>query len=179
MPTQPGIETGLAVKGLSELQRSLGKVAPEAKKQLVANLKDVGGLLAAETQTLMAKDFRHPSGKAKRSVRTKLAKDAVTVVEGGKTALYVPWLDFGGTVGKGRKSTTTLTVFRTASGKVRTRSSTNRSRGTGSVVRKYIKGGRYLYVARGKVAPAMRQAVTDAVVGAAQSAGLEVSTRGH
>src|SRR5690349_2882657 len=135
--------------GLAELQRSLRKVAPETKRAFQADLRQIGKMVQTDAQASM--HFKHPTGRAKRSVKVRVVNrrgfEGVQIEEGGTVAPYAPWLDFGGTVGRGRRSTVRIEVSRGASGRVSTRRQNLGSRGSGSVVRPFIKDGRYLYPA--------------------------------
>lgn len=86
------------------------------------------------------------TGKAKGSIRASSTQTAVRVSGGSKKVPYYPWLDFGGRVGKG-----------------------------GSITRPFIKDGRYIYAAYFANRERFAQVTVDALVSAAQAAGLEVS----
>lgn len=164
------VSTGLHVEGLSALLRNLGRVSPQAKKELRAAAKKAGDRLASGAAAKVPKR----TGRTARSLKAKLSGNDVLVSGGGSKAEYYPWLDFGGTVGRGRKSTTTITLFTDRTGRVRLRSRTDRARKTGSAVRPFIKGGRYLYPTLSQVQPLMRADMQQAVKDACRSAGLEV-----
>lgn len=161
----------MELKGLNELLASMRKVAPEAKRELTASLKVIGKMVATDA----AADMPRRTGKARRSVRVKVVTrrgfEGVQISEGSEAAKYVAWLDFGGTVGRGRKSTARVHI---GGGKVRVQRVG--SRGTGSVVREYIKEGRYLYPTYERRYDDMVAATFEAVRAACVSAGLEVKT---
>lgn len=160
------------LKGVKELQAALAKVAPEAKAQLQADLKAIGALVQADVQAEMPRR----KGKAKRSVKVKVVQrrggEGVQISEGGSVAPYAPWLDFGGTVGRGRRATARVTLH--GNGRVSVRRGGSRS--SGSVVRPFIKEGRYLYPAYERRYAEMVAAAFDAVHKAAVAAGLEVKS---
>jgi hypothetical protein len=164
----------LELKGLRELQTSLARVAPETKREFQNELKTIGKMVADDTRASM--EFKRPTGRAKRSVKVKIVTrrgfEGVQISEGGGVAPYTPWLDFGGTVGKGRRSTARVTLH--GGGRVSVRRIG--SQGSGSVVRPYIKDGRYLYPAYYRRYDDMVAATLDAVRKAAATAGLEVKT---
>jgi hypothetical protein len=85
------------------------------------------------------------TGRARASIKARSVRTAVRVQEGGARAPYMPWLDFGGRTGKKK-----------------------------SVVRPFLKEGRYVWWAfaqkKGEVLDAALSAITDA----AEAAGLEV-----
>jgi hypothetical protein len=85
------------------------------------------------------------SGKARRSVKAKSTRTAVRVAGGGARVPYYPWLDWGGKVGRG-----------------------------GSVVRPYLKQGRYIYRAYFGNRDRFGQLLEDVLVDVARQAGLEV-----
>lgn len=158
----------LAMPGLKPLATALGSVAPEAKRQFTADLKGIGKIVQAETQA----DMPRVTGKARRSVRVKVVMrkgfEGVEISEGGSVAPWAPWLDFGGSVGRGRKTTARVTI-----GGGRVRVERGGSRGSGAVVRPYIKEGRYLYPAYYRRYDDMVKATLEAVRKATASAGLE------
>lgn len=163
----------MELKGLSEMLASMRKVAPEAKREFTAALKTIGKGVAEDA----AADMPRRRGKAKRSVKVKVVTrrgfEGVQISEGGSVAPYTPWLDFGGTVGRGRRSTARITLH----GGGRVSVQRGGSRGSGSVVRPYIKDGRYLYPAYYRRYDDMVAATLEAVRAAATSAGLEVTSR--
>lgn len=163
----------MEMKGLNELLASMRKVAPETKREFTADLKAIGQMVQADAQAAMPRR----KGKARRSVKVKVVSrrgfEGVQITEGGAVAPYAPWLDFGGTVGRGRRSTARVSIH--SGGRVTTQRGGSRS--SGSVVRTYIKDGRYLYPAYYRRFDDMVEATLDAVRKAATSAGLEVTTR--
>lgn len=163
----------LAMPGLRELQASLNRVAPEAKRELSASLKAIGKMVVVDAQGLM--EFKRPTGRAKRAFRVKVVTrrgfEGVEIQEGGRIAPYLPWLDFGGSVGRGRRTTVRVTI-----GGGRVRRQTLGSRGSGSVVRRYIKDGRYLYPAYYRRYDDMVAATLEAVRKAATAASLTVTS---
>jgi hypothetical protein len=86
------------------------------------------------------------SGRAAASLKARSTRTAVRVAAGGRKAPYYPWLDFGGRVGR-RKQTK----------------------------RPFIGDGRYIYPALSAKRGEFEAAVTRALLGAAESAGIEVS----
>lgn len=160
----------LQMPGLKELTSALRNVAPEARRAFTADLKEIGKMVAADAQA----DMPRVTGRARRSVKVKIVTrkgfEGVSIVEGGSVAPYAPWLDFGGSVGRGRKSTARVTI-----GGGRVTVQRGGSKGSGSVKRPYIKDGRYLYPAYYRRYDDMVAATLEAVKRAANSAGLEVT----
>jgi hypothetical protein len=163
----------MAMPGLRDLQATLGRVAPEATRVLSGELKTIGGLVQADTVAEMPRR----KGKARRTVKVKVVArkgfEGVQITEGGPAAPYTAWLDFGGKVGKGRRSTARVNVH--SGGRV----TVHRlgGQGTGSVVRAYLKDGRYLYPSYFRRYQDMVAATLDAVHRAAHAAGLAVTSR--
>lgn len=87
------------------------------------------------------------SGRAQRSVRVASTKDRVRVRGGGSRAPYYPWLDFGGSINP---------------------------RGRQIIERKFITDGRYIYDAFFRKRDDFDKALSDALLDAARSAGIEV-----
>jgi HK97 gp10 family phage protein len=164
------------VTGLADLVASLKKVAPETRKEFSATLRTIGKVVADDAKAAMPRR----TGRARKSVKvrvvTRRGSEAVEIAEGGGGAPYVPWLDFGGSVGRGRKSAVRVTISRHASGRQQVRARNLGGQGTGSVHRKVIKEGRYLYPAFVRHRDDMEQAVMEAVGRAVESAGLEVTS---
>lgn len=162
----------LQMPGLRELSDALKRVAPDAKREFQKDLKAIGQLVQNDTRA----DMPRRKGKAKKSVKVRVVSrrgfEGVEISEGGAVAPYAPWLDFGGTVGRGRKSTARVHI---GGGKVRVQRVG--SMGTGSVVRPFIKDGRYLYPAYYRRYDDMVAATVEAVRKAATAAGLEVASR--
>lgn len=164
----------MKLTGLNELLASMRKVAPVAKRELSGALRVIGKMVVTDAQASMT--FKHPTGKARKAYKVRVVTrrgfEGVEINEGGPVAPYLPWLDFGGTVGRGRRSTARVSIH--AGGRVTARRVG--SRGTGSVVRPYIKDGRYLYPAYYRRYDDMVAATFEAVRKAAMSAGLEVTS---
>lgn len=87
------------------------------------------------------------SGRAASSVRARSTQTAARVVGGGAKAPWYPWLDFGGRVGRRR-----------------------------SVVRPFLKEGRYIYAAyfRRRQAGDFERVMTDSLLDVVRGAGIEV-----
>lgn len=90
--------------------------------------------------------FPRKTGAAANSVKASSTRTQARVRMGGPRAPHAPWLDFGGRVG------------------IRD-----------SVVRPFIKGGRYLYPTLESIQPQITEAVQIALTDVARDAGLDVS----
>lgn len=131
----------IRITGLNEFTRNLRKLDREVPKAMRVALNDAADIVL---------DYARPhiprrSGKAAASLRAASTTRAVRVRAGGAKAPYYPWLDFGGRVGR----------------KKRTK-------------RPYIREGRYLYPALSAKREQFEAAVRRALLGAAKDAGFEV-----
>lgn len=86
------------------------------------------------------------SGRARASIKSRSIRTAVRVQEGGPKAPYMPWLDFGGRTGKKK-----------------------------SVVRPFMKEGRYVWWAFAQRKDDVMEAALKGITDAAESAGLDVT----
>lgn len=86
------------------------------------------------------------TGKARASLRAMSSQRETRVSAGGRKAPYYGWLEFGGRIGKDK-----------------------------SVVRPFVKGGRYLWPTIAANRDALAGAVEGALVDLARAKGLEVS----
>lgn len=133
----------IRIDGLAQFQRNLKKLDSDLPKALRVALNEAAELVATGAK-------RHvPSrtGKAVASIRVASTQTAVRVREGGSRAPYMPWLDFGGRVGR-RKQTK----------------------------RPFIGDGRYIYPTyfEERDSGRIQQVLTDALLGVARQAGVEV-----
>lgn len=104
----------IKIEGLAKLNRSLRNISKDAPKQLRLVANHAAEVVVDDAKPEVPTD----TGTAQRSVRTASTRTASQVKAGGVRAVWYPWLDFGGRVGKNR-----------------------------SVKRTFIKGGRYIYPA--------------------------------
>ncbi len=86
------------------------------------------------------------TGKAKNSLKARSTRTSARIAIGGKRAPYVPWLDFGGKTGRNK-----------------------------SVVRPFIKEGRYVYPTLAKYRDEISEKQYEALAAVARQAGLEVT----
>lgn len=133
----------IRVEGLADLSRSLRKLDSDLPKALRVALNKPAELVIGEARPRIPKR----TGRAANSLKAKSTRTEVRVSEGGSRAPYMPWLDFGGRVGRGR-----------------------------SIERRFYRDGRYLYasyydlVGSGKIQDVLSRSLLDVV----ESAGLEV-----
>jgi hypothetical protein len=139
----------IAIEGLAKFSRNLRKLDSELPKALRVAMNQGAGLVV---------DFAHRnmpsrSGRARRSVKAISTRTQARVRGGGARAPYYPWLDFGGSVGRGRTG-----------------------RGTGSVHRPFVRDGRYIYGGYYKLKGSgeLQRVLTDALLDVVRQAGIEV-----
>jgi HK97 gp10 family phage protein len=133
-------DVAIQVDGLDELRKAFREAGDKvATKELGKAGKDAADIVAKEAAS------RVPvlTGAARKSVRAVVAQGGGAVREGGPKAEYVPWLDFGGRVGRNR-----------------------------SVSRPFIKLGRYVYPALNDRHAQVVELYDDLVDGVLKRAGL-------
>ncbi|HZO69204.1 MAG TPA: HK97 gp10 family phage protein [Kribbellaceae bacterium] len=131
----------IKVDGLAEFSRSLKKLDTDLPKALRVALNEAADVVVSDAKR------RVPTrtGRAQRSIKARSTRTAVRIAEGGTRAPYMPWLDFGGRVGRNR-----------------------------SVVRPFRKEGRYLYAAYFDRKAEFGEVLTRALLDVARQAGVEV-----
>ena len=117
----------IKVDGLKAFQRNLKALDDGLPKGLRKALNTIADDVIALARPLIP----HRSGRAAASLKASSTAKAVRVKEGSARAPYMPWLEFGGAVGRGD-----------------------------SVKRARVKGGRYLYPALGKDRPRIEAMLT-------------------
>jgi hypothetical protein len=143
----------LEVKGINESIRAFKKVDSDIpagfRKEMLAIASDVAG----EAQQRVP----WKSGKAARSIKPRASQRGAGIAFGGSAAPYFPWLDFGGTTGKGHRPG---------------------QRFSGSVSREWLGNprgeGRYVYPAIRDKSDDIEKAAEAAVINAAKRAQFEV-----
>lgn len=149
------------VRGIREVVGAFRQIDRDLPKELQKKFKAVADHVVGVAQQKMP----FVSGEAARSLRPRATQRGAGIAfpAGGTPwqgvkADYYPWLDFGGTTGKGHVS--------------------NGHNGFGgSVKRARVKGGRYLYPAIGESKEFIRDHVDDAIEDVAKHAGF--TTTGH
>lgn len=152
----------IGIEGLTEFNRGLRKLDKDAPKGLKVALDQAANLLVNRTRPLVPQR----TGAAAKSLKAKSTRTSARVSAGGPKARYYAWLDFGGTVGKGRKAAV-------ATGRGRRRTAGQQAQG-GSVRRPYYKEGRYIYPTLRKIRPEIEATLQQALIGVAHDAGLDV-----
>jgi hypothetical protein len=140
------------VRGIREVQSAFRKVDKELPKALRPEFLDIARTVVGQVQQRVP--WR--TGRAARSVKARASQRGAGIAFGGSAAPYFPWLDFGGTTGKGHKPG---------------------QRYSGSVTRPWMGrpgDGRYVYPTIADNREEIEKAAEDAVVKVARAAGLEV-----
>lgn len=132
----------IRVEGLIDLQRALRQTSDGLPKRLRVIFNE-----AAQT-VISGAQRRVPSvtGAARSAFKARSGQREAIVVAGGRKAEYLPWLDFGGRVGRNR-----------------------------SVSRPFITSGRYLYPSLAANKESISTALSNALTGLMVEAGFEVS----
>jgi hypothetical protein len=132
----------IPIEGLRDLVRQLRRVDADLPKAMRLAANEAAQVVVDEAQ----RHVPRRSGKAAKSIKARSTRTAARVDSGGNRAPYMPWLDYGGAVGK-----------------------------NDSAKRPFIADGRYVYPAfrskRQQVEDTYRAALDRIVV----SAGLEAS----
>ncbi len=140
------------VKGLRELQAAFKSVDADIPKELRNTFKVIAQMVA----TAAAAKVPRRTGTAAASITPRATQRGAAIAFGGPKAPYYPWLDFGGTVGRGHKP--------------------NRPY-SGSVKRQYMGrpfgSGRYIYPTIEAMDDQIKAAAAEAVIDAAKRAGFE------
>lgn len=118
-------------------------------RQLRKYLLPVARMVASGAAAKVERD----SGAAAGSLSASAGQSGASVLFGGSKAPYYPWLDFGGSVGRGHQPGHPW---------------------SGSVRRDFITGGRYVYPTIEANREEIEQAALEAVTRAARDADLEV-----
>ena len=135
------MQTTLRVEGLSQFAKALRQLDGELPKLLRVAMNKAAGVVVDYGKARIAKR----TGRAANTIRAQSTRTAVRVAEGSARAPYVPWLDFGGAVGRNR-----------------------------SVKRTFYKEGRYLYPALTDKKTEIEAALVSALDDVATKAGLEL-----
>lgn len=146
---------GVDLEGLIAMKRAFRLAHDGTQKAIQRRLKEVATLVASE----VAGRVPVRSGRARASVRAVATQESASVAAGGARAPYYPFLDFGGSTGRGHIPGVS---------------------GSGSVKREwYGRGGagggegRYLYPAIRDMSEVIASAAGDAVHDALADAGFE------
>jgi hypothetical protein len=131
----------IQVDGLKDLQKRLKAVDKTAPVALRIALNSVADIVIKHGRPLVPKR----TGAAQKSWKARSTRTESRVSYGGPRAPYMPWLDWGGRVGR-RKRT----------------------------VRPFLKDGRYLYPTVKKHKTEIQRVADDGLADVARDAGLDV-----
>ena len=141
------------VTGLKEVQAAFRQISGDLPKELRVAMKAIADHVTGKAQQKMP----WITGEAMKSLVPHATQRGASIArpEGGapwrgEKADYYPWLDFGGTTGRGH-------VVR---------------KGGGSIIRPFMKGGRYLYPAIAESKDYIADEVDAAIRKTAQEAGF-------
>lgn len=135
----------IRIEGLKEFQRALKKANPELPKGLRLAANSAAELVVKDAQPKVPVG-PGKGGHASSSIKAASTRTAARVQGGGKKYPYYPWLDFGGSVGPGKRSK-----------------------------RPFLKKGRYIWKSYADNQEKVTTQLADALTQVAVDAGLEVS----
>jgi len=153
MPADRSVE--VKVEGLRELARGFKELEDDLPKALKGELLKVADAAAGMVQQRMP----FVSGDAARSVKPRSSTAGASIAVGGRAAPYYPWLDFGGSTGRGHRPGVG---------------------GSGAIKREWLganvisPAGRYLYPAIVEHREEIEEAALEAVERASRKADFEV-----
>jgi hypothetical protein len=110
----------IEVRGIREFQKAIKQVDAELPKKLKEGFKNIATTVADEAKTKVPRK----SGKAAGSIRPRSSQKGAGIAFGGSAAPYYPWLDFGGSTGRGHQP---------------------KQSGSGAIKRPFMKEGRFIY----------------------------------
>ncbi len=131
----------IQIDGLKETQKALKAIDKTAPKQLRIALNSVADLVISKGRPLVPRR----SGAAQQSWKARSTRTESRVSYGGPKAPYMSWLDWGGRVGRKKRT-----------------------------VRPYLKEGRYLYPTVAKHRAEIQSFAQDALDDVVREAGLDV-----
>lgn len=86
----------IRVEGLRALARSLRAVDRNLPKAMRLAANEAADVVVVEAR----RDVPRRTGRAAASIKAQSTRTAARVVSGGNRAPYMPWLDYGGRVGR-------------------------------------------------------------------------------
>ena len=89
------------VKGIRELSRAFRAVDKGLPAGIKAALLPVAQGVAAAARSRASADFDLSTGRAAGSIKARASATSAGIAFGGSAAPYFPWLDFGGSTGRG------------------------------------------------------------------------------
>lgn len=144
------MDVSVKVTGLRELAGAFKAVDANLPKEMRAGFLGIAEHVVSVVQQRMP--FR--TGRAASSVKPRATAKGASIAAGGTKAPYYPWLDFGGSVGRGHVSGQAW---------------------SGAIKRDAPKGGRYIYPAIGEERDEIAAAVDAAVEHVSRQAGFDLT----
>lgn len=135
------MEAAIRIEGLKEFTKALKALDSDLPKMVRLALNKAAGVVVDYGRARIPRQ----SGRAAATIRPRSTRTAVRVIEGSNRAPYVPWLDFGGAVGRQK-----------------------------SVKRRFYSEGRYLYPALTDEKDAIKAALESALTSVVEAAGLDL-----
>lgn len=145
-------EMKVEVKGIRDLRKGLKQIEDDLPKELRDGLAEVSEFVVG----IAREKVPRRSGDAADSMKVRKQSAAAAIAVGGSAAPYYPWLDFGGSVGRGRAG-----------------------KGTGSVKRPFLKEGRYIYPTLKEKRSVINEKVDKLIGELAVKAGFETSGKAN
>lgn len=131
----------IKIDGLSKFQRDLKKIDSDLPKALRIALNQAADVVVGYARPRVPKK----TGRAGASIKARSTRTQVRVSEGGNRAPHMPWLDFGGAVGRRR-----------------------------SVRRAFLKEGRFIYKAYFDNQAEFVEILENSLLDVVKQAGIEV-----
>jgi hypothetical protein len=133
------IGDAVRIEGFREFRKALRDLGAEAPKALRIAGNEAATLVVDRA---VAKVPRR-TGKAARSIKARSTQTATKIASGGRAAPYMPWLDYGGKVGR-----------------------------NDTAARPFLADGRYVYPAYREVRPEFEKVLTTALQRIADESGV-------
>lgn len=149
------MDVKVEVRGIRELNSAFRRLDAGVSQRLKANFLAIAEAVAVNARGRVP----HRSGDAAASIKARASSRGASIAFGGTKAPYFPWLDFGGSTGRGHQKGVS---------------------GSGSIKREWrgrpVGEGRYIYPAIRAMRPQTERAVDRAIAAAADATDFE--TRG-
>jgi hypothetical protein len=113
-------DTKVEVRGIKELVKALQQVDEQTKSRVKEGMKAIAEDVASAARAKVP----FLSGRAKASIKPRGTARGAGIAFGGNAAPYYPWLDFGGSTGRGHRP---------------------KAAGSGAIKRPFLEEGRYVY----------------------------------
>lgn len=143
------MDVKVEIRGLRELASAFKAVDAGLPRQLRTEYLGVARVVA---DRIAGRVSRGSSGRAAGSIKPRASQRGASIAAGGSAAEYYPWLDFGGSVGKGHRPGVPW---------------------SGSIRRDAPDGGRYIYPTIAGSGDEIREGTEAAIKRAAEAAGFE------